>query len=86
MFPVFGVGLVPEKRVEVFRGTDPAADSKTGCVHMEEARDKIIKEEDRIVCTRVSVGLIVAVVYAVVGLSCKACKIISSGNDERGSF
>ena len=34
MFPVFGAGLVPEKRVEVFRGTDPAADSKTGCVHM----------------------------------------------------
>ena len=36
MFPVFGAGLVPEKRVEVFRGTDPAADSKTGSVHMKQ--------------------------------------------------
>ena len=34
MFPVFGAGLVPEKRAKVFRGTDPGADSKTGCVHM----------------------------------------------------
>ena len=48
----------------------------------EEARDKIKKEDDRIICTRLSIGLIVAVVYAVVGLSFKACKIISSGNDE----
>ena len=47
----------------------------------EEARDKIKKEEeDRTVYTRLSIGLIaVAVVCAVVGLSYKAYKIISSG-------
>ena len=32
LVPDFSAGLVPEKRTEVFRGTGPAADSKTGCL------------------------------------------------------
>ena len=46
MFPVFGAGLVPEKRVEVFRGTDPAADSKTGYVHMKKGGHLVMEVQD----------------------------------------
>ena len=59
MFPVFGAGLVPEKRVEVFRGTDPAADSKTGCVQMilrgGVVISEIIRENNLVLIVTVSV-------------------------------